>query len=65
VLDVLERARVEVVDADDAVTVGEETVAEVRAEEAGAAGDEDAGAEMAHGQEPFWLLTRASLARRG
>ena len=35
-----ERARLEVVDADDAVTALEQVVAEVRAEEAGAAGDD-------------------------
>src|SRR5436190_12129345 len=38
VLDVLERARLEVVDADDAVTLVEQVVAEVGAEEPGAAG---------------------------
>jgi hypothetical protein len=40
VLDVLERAGVEVVDADDTVPLGEQVIAEVGADEAGAAGDE-------------------------
>ena len=40
VLDVGERAGIEVVDADDAVPALEEMVAEVGAEKAGAAGDE-------------------------
>jgi hypothetical protein len=40
VRDVRERARVEVVDADDAVAAREQVVAEVRAEEAGPAGDD-------------------------
>ena len=38
-----ERAGLEVVDADDAVAAREQVVAEVRAEEAGAAGDEGGG----------------------
>ena len=38
VLDVLQRARVEVVEADDPVALGEQVLAEVRAEEPGAAG---------------------------
>jgi hypothetical protein len=40
VLDVLQRARLEVVDADHALAALEQRVAEVRAQEAGAAGDE-------------------------
>src|SRR5207247_5229295 len=40
VLDVLQRARVEVVDADHAMALGQEVVAKVRPEEAGAAGDD-------------------------
>ena len=40
VLDVCERARVQVVDAEDAVALLEEVVAEMRAEEAGASGHE-------------------------
>ena len=39
VLDVCERARVQVVDAEDAVALLEEVVAEMRAEEAGSSGD--------------------------
>ena len=39
VLDVRERARLEVVDADDAVPAPQQLVAQVRAEEPGAAGD--------------------------
>ncbi len=41
-LDVLERARLEVVDADHPVPLLEQVVAEMRAEEPGAAGDQDA-----------------------
>ncbi len=40
VLDVVERARVEVVEADNAVAAREQVFAEVRAEKAGAAGDD-------------------------
>jgi len=39
VRDVLERPRLEVVDADDAVALLQEVVAEVRSQEPGAAGD--------------------------
>jgi hypothetical protein len=41
VLDVLERARVEVVDTENAVAVGEQVVAEVGAKKARPAGDDD------------------------
>ena len=41
--DVLDAAGEQVVDADDPVAVGEQPLAEVRAEEAGAAGDERGG----------------------
>ncbi len=40
VLDVRERARLEVVDADHAVAAREQLVAQVRSEEAGTAGDQ-------------------------
>ena len=40
VRDVLERPRLEVVDADDAVPLLEQVIAEVRPEEPGAAGDD-------------------------
>jgi hypothetical protein len=40
VLDVVERARVEVVDADDAIALVEQVLAQVRAEEARAPGDD-------------------------
>jgi hypothetical protein len=43
VLDVRERAGLEVVDADDAVTACEELVTEMRAQEAGTAGDQACG----------------------
>jgi hypothetical protein len=45
--DVVLRAREEVVNAQDLVAALEQVTAEVRAEETGAAGDEDAGAEHA------------------
>src|SRR6185437_11351814 len=43
VLDVLQRARVEVVDADDAVALAQEEVAQMRPEEAGPAGNDRGG----------------------
>ena len=43
VLDVLQRARLEVVDADDAVPAAQQLVAQMRAEEAGATGDKAGG----------------------
>ena len=51
VLDVLQRARVEVVDADHAVAVGEQVIAHVRAEEAGSAADQ-AGAHRPREDRP-------------
>ena len=43
VLDVVQRARLEVVDADDAMVAAQELVAQVRAEEPCATGDETGG----------------------
>ena len=54
VLDVLERSRVQVVDADHAVAALEQVVAEVRAEEAGSAGHDSSG----HGRMIVALLPK-------
>jgi hypothetical protein len=53
VLDVGARAGVEVVDADDVVALGHQPFAQVAAQEAGAAGDEDLAASvvLAHAME--------------
>ena len=58
VLDVVPPAGEEVVQADDVVALGQQPVAEMRADEAGAAGDEDS-----HGVNVSWSGAPASRRR--
>jgi len=63
--DVVFGAGEEVVDTDDVVAVGEEALAEVAAEEAGAAGDEDAFSQgVGHGGHSV-LLAAGVIAQPG
>ena len=66
VLDVRRRAGEEVVDADDVPAVGEQPLADVRAQEAGAPGDDRPAARLiCHESEPIrWALRATPWLRR-